>query len=225
MNLHRLALILIGPPGSGKTVVTDHLASSKEIATLKMGSLLRQEIKQKTPLGEQLESFLESGHLAPLAGVIKVVEQALERIDQNVVVFDGFPRDIEQVEPFFQLSGRFNLKLVAVIVLDLPPALTLKRLSGRRICPNCGAVYNIYFDPPSQLDVCDRCGFTLEQRPDDTAEIVQERLQTYQVETAPVVDYFQVNHPELSFLVPAEKPIPEVLQAVSAVLEKVGVKL
>jgi adenylate kinase len=224
MDSPRFAVILVGPPGSGKTVVTDDLASRKEIATLKMGPLLREEIKRKTPLGDELKPFLETGHLAPVALVIKVVEQALERIDRKVTVFDGFPRDREQVAPFFQLSHRFDLKLAAVIVLDLPPALSIKRLSGRRICPNCGAVYNIYFDPPTQPDICDRCGFTLEQRPDDAPEIVQERLQTYQAETAPVVDYFQINHPELTFLISAEKPIPEVLQAVSDVLEKVGVK-
>jgi adenylate kinase len=223
--MSRFAVILIGPPGSGKTLITEHLAANREVATLKMGRLLRDEIKQGTVLGGQLKPFLDTGQLAPIELVTEVVGQALAQIEAGIILFDGFPRRADQLEPFFQLSRRFDLQLAAVIVLELSPAVAMKRLSGRRVCPNCGAIYNIYFDPPTQPGICDRCGATLEQRPDDTPEVVQERLETYQVETAPIIDYFKLNYSDKTRFVSVEKSIPEVLSQVSATLKRVGLNL
>ena len=223
--MKRSAVILIGPPGSGKTLITEHLAANREIATLKMGRLLRAEIKRGTALGDQLKPALDSGQLAPIALVAQVVEQALGQIEAGIILFDGFPRRVDQLEPFFQISRRFGLHLAAVIVLELSPAVALKRLNGRRICANCGAVYNIYSDPPSQPGICDRCGATLEQRPDDAPEVVQERLETYQTETVPIIEYFKRHYPDRTFFILAEKPIPEVLSQISATLKQAGLNL
>jgi adenylate kinase len=223
--MNRFAVILIGPPGSGKTLITEHLEANREIATLKMGRLLRDEIKQGTVLGDQLKSSLDTGQLAPIELVAEVVEQALAQLEAGIILFDGFPRRTDQLEPYFQLSRRFELHLAAVIVLELSPAIAIKRLSGRRVCPNCGAIYNIYFDPPTQSGICDRCGATLEQRPDDAPEVVQERLETYQTETAPIIDHFKLNYPDRTHFISVEKPIPEVLSQVSATLKQAGLNL
>jgi adenylate kinase len=223
--MERFAVVLIGPPGSGKTLITEHLEENKEVATLKMGRLLRDEIKQGTALGDQLKPTLDSGHLAPIALVAQVVEQALGQIEARIILFDGFPRRTDQLEPFLQLSQRFELHLAAVIVLELSPDIAMKRLTGRRVCPNCGATYNIYFDPPSQPGICDRCGAALEQRPDDKSEVIQERLETYRIETVPIIDYFKLHFPDKTYFVSVEKPIPEVLSQVSATLKQVGLNL
>jgi adenylate kinase len=223
--MNHFAVILIGPPGSGKTLITEHLAANREISTLKMGRLLRDEIKQGTGLGAQLKPTLDRGQLAPIELVVEVVEQALAQIEAGIILFDGFPRRTDQLEPFFQLSRRFNLHLAAVLVLELSPAVAIKRLSGRRGCPNCGAIYNIYSDPPTQPGICDRCGAILEQRPDDAPEVVQERLETYQTETAPIIDYFKLHYPDKTYFVSVEKPIPEVLSQVSATLKQAGLTL
>lgn len=223
--MNRSAVILIGPPGSGKTLITEHLEVYRQITTLKMGRLLRDEIKRGTALGERLEPFLAAGQLAPLELVIEVVEQTLAQSEAEVILFDGFPRQADQLEPFFQLSRRFGFKLAAVLVLELSPAVAMKRLSGRRVCPNCGATYNVYFDPPAQPGICDRCGAALEQRPDDVPEVIQERLETYQAETAPIINTFKLNYPGQTHFISAEKPIPEVLAQVSATLKGAGLTL
>jgi adenylate kinase len=223
--MKRFAVVLIGPPGSGKTLITEHLAENKEVATLKMGRLLRAEIKQGTALGDQLKPALDRGQLAPIALVAQVVEQALSQVEARIILFDGFPRRADQLEPFFQISRRFDLHLAAVIVLELSPAVAMKRLTGRRICPNCGAVYNIYSDPPTHPGICDRCGATLEQRPDDKPEVIQERLETYQTETAPIIDYFKLHYPGRTHFISVEKTIPEVLSQVSETLKQAGLNL
>jgi len=218
MRERRSALILLGPPGSGKTVIADKLASSYGVTVLKTGELLREEVKRGTPLGAKLEPFLESGRLASSDLVADVLKRAIQQVDQRVILFDGFPRREDQIDLFFRIGKEVGVDLSAVLVLCLPRSLAVKRLIGRRLCPNCGAAYNVYFNPPARPGICDRCGAQLEQRQDDAPEVVNRRLETYGEDTLPVINYFKVNYPHITHLVSTEKPIDQVLDSVLSIL-------
>jgi len=220
--MKRFAVILLGPPGSGKTTLTQHLAIDDRLATLKTGELLRAEIEQQTAIGQQIKPLLEAGQLAPTKLVAEVLIRTIKQKPERTFLFDGFPRQEEQVETFFQISQTVQLNLAAVIVLELPEALILRRLTGRRVCPSCGAIYNIYSNPPRQAGICDRCGAKLEQRHDDTPEVVKKRIKIYEQETVPVIEYFKENYPDLTHFIPAEKPVDQVTQEILFILENAG---
>src|SRR5262249_26198271 len=149
-----------------------------------------------TPLGSQIKDYKLAGELVP-AGIVKeVISVALKRADRKHVLFDGFPRSLEQIDMLFQLLNEHNLELCGVLIVDVDQQLALQRITGRRICSKCGTVYNIYTQPPKQPDICDRCGGQLIQRQDDREETVRNRLATYARETCPAIEYFRKNNPK-----------------------------
>jgi adenylate kinase len=191
MNKNKCAIVLLGPPGSGKTTLVRSLATVKRISVIETGNLLKREIRLQTPLGRQIKPYTDSGVLVPSEWVEQVISAHLKSVQSDLILFDGFPRCGEQIELFFQLLKSQHLDFCGVLVLTLDLQTAIKRLSGRRICTKCGCLYHIYANPAKQPEVCDRCGEKLIQREDDRAEVIQQRFTSYEYETMPVIESFR----------------------------------
>lgn len=183
-------LVLFGPPGAGKGTQGNVLAEKRGLMKISTGDILRDAVRAGTTLGAEARKFMDAGELVPDAVILGLVREAIEDAG-NGFIMDGFPRTIAQAEGVDAMLGEMNKAIDAVIVLEVPDDALVKRLSGRRSCPNCGAVYNVYFDKPSQDEVCDRCGTALVQRADDARDTVVRRLDVYKRQTSPIIEYYQ----------------------------------
>ena len=184
-------LILFGPPGAGKGTQGALLAERFGLLRLSTGDVLRDARQRGTPLGLEAQRFMDAGELVPDSVILGIVRDYLRgpAADRGVI-FDGFPRTLPQARSLDGLLAEIGRRLRAVLVLEVDDETLIRRLSGRRWCPSCGAVYNIYFEPPREEQRCDVCGATLMQRPDDAADTVRRRLDVYREQTAPLLDYY-----------------------------------
>lgn len=186
-------VILLGPPGAGKGTQATMLVERVGLVHVSTGDLFRAALRDGTTLGQQAKSYMDKGELVPDDVVINMV---MERIDQpdceNGVMFDGFPRTIEQAKALDEALEQRNRRIHDVIYISVPEDVLLKRIAGRRTCKKCGAVYNVYFFPPQQEGICDTCGSDqLYQRNDDTMETAKNRLDVYFRQTMPLIDYYR----------------------------------
>ena len=194
----RCAVVLLGPPGSGKTTAARCLAARHPVALIEAGTLLETEVRMGTALGQQIRPYKLAGKLVPPDLIKQVIAHGLEAAaDAQLVVFDGFPRSAQQIEILSELLDDHHLKLGAVIQLAVDLQTTLDRLSARQVCAQCGAVSNRLAKRPRQEGVCDLCAGKLTQRPDDRPEIIRNRFEVFQAETAPVIEFFQREHPDV----------------------------
>ncbi len=185
-------VILFGPPGAGKGTQGDLLAESTGLRKLSTGDLLREAVRAGTPLGLEARKFMDAGELVPDQVMLGLMKETLQSENgTRGFILDGFPRTLPQAEALNAMLLGIGKPLSGVLVLDVGDDEIVKRLSGRRSCPNCGAVYNLYFDPPKQPGICDKCGSALVQRKDDASDTVQRRLGVYREQTAPVLDYYK----------------------------------
>jgi adenylate kinase len=184
------AIILLGPPGAGKSEQGRRLAERHSIPVISTGDLLRDHVKRGTQLGLQADPYMKAGKLVPDSLMNPILEERLSQPDcERGFILDGYPRALAQVESLDSMLKKKGLPR-HVILLEVPTERLLKLLTGRRVCPHCHRSYNIYFQPPKKEGLCDDDGTQLVQRPDDKEEVIQQRLQTYQDETQPAIDYY-----------------------------------
>jgi len=186
-----MRILFLGPPGAGKGTQSKKLANYLAVPHLSSGDLLRQAVKQNTMAGKEAKSYMDKGILVPDSVLIEMFrEKLLSPEYQKGFILDGFPRNVAQARSLNQLLEELDAKLDGVIDLQVDPKLIMERITGRRVCNNCKSQYHMKFAPPKVPDVCDACGSHLEQRSDDKPELVAQRLDVYNMETAPLIDYY-----------------------------------
>lgn len=182
--------ILLGPPGAGKGTQAKRLAQKMNGLHLSSGDILRAEKAAGTELGKKAAGYMERGELVPDLLIIEMMLNKMAQAGGQSVLLDGFPRTLAQAEALDAGLRRHGLKIDRVINIDVPDAEVERRITGRRSCQTCGAVYHVEFAPPKVKNCCDKDGAELIQRNDDKPEVVRNRLVTYHRQTQPLVDYY-----------------------------------
>ena len=187
-----MVLILLGPPGVGKGTQAVRLAEELDAVHVSTGDLLRAARRDGTELGAQAQKYMDAGDLVPDHLILDLVRDHLARVPVGTpVLFDGFPRTKAQAEGLDEVLEESGRRVDLVVLFVAPDETIVKRLGGRRSCPQCGAVYNVHFGPPSVEGRCDRCGSPLQQRPDDVPATIVRRLEVYREQTAPLVSFYE----------------------------------
>jgi adenylate kinase len=185
-------IILLGAPGSGKGTQAKKLSASFSIPQISTGDILREAVKNGTEMGRQAKVFMDQGGLVPDEVVIGIVRDRLKAPDcEKGFILDGFPRTIPQAEALDRVVKELGKEISSVLSLDVDEEEILERLSGRRTCAGCGAMYHVRFNPPKEGQRCDKCGNTLLQRDDDKEETIRARLGNYKKSTEPLIDYYR----------------------------------
>ena len=193
-------LILLGPPGAGKGTQAELLIKKFNIPHISTGDIFRASIKAGTPLGLEAKRYMDSGQLVPDEVVIGIVKERLQKDDcKNGFLLDGFPRTIPQAEELEKFLVGMGRKTTAVINIAADPEPIIKRLTGRRVCRNCAAVYHIETIKSKVEGVCDHCGGETYQRDDDRPETVKKRLEVYAAQTEPLVNFYKQKNLLLTF--------------------------
>jgi len=214
-----MILVLLGPPGVGKGTQAVRLADELDGAHVSTGDLLRAARREGTPLGKKAQAYMDAGELVPDGLILDLVREHLAGIAPGKhVVFDGFPRTTAQAEGLREVLGGLGRSVDLVVLFEASDETLVKRLSGRRSCPECGAVYNVYFNPPAKDGTCDRCGAALVHRSDDEPDTVRRRLQVYQEQTAPLVSFYTDEGGPLE-RIRADRPVDDVYADFRAALE------
>ncbi len=215
---HRNAIVLIGPPGSGKTSLVRSIVTDFDAAAVEAGDILREEAGRETEEAREIGTRLERGDLVSDELVTRILRKRIGGIRKDIVLFDGYPRSVEQADSFFRICEEERLSLAAVMVLEVSDGTIRRRLSGRRICPSTGTVYNIHFDPKERLR---ECPDELVQREDDREDVVQRRLATYHRETDPVVGRFEERSGNVLHRIAAEGSKDDVYRTVRELIGNV----
>ncbi len=185
-------VVLLGAPGSGKGTLAAEMANAPGVAHLSTGDLLRNAVKAGTPVGQVAKKIMESGNLVPDDLIAQMVGDYLSaHAEISTVLLDGFPRNVAQAELLADLLAKQGVDLRCALLLDVPNDVVVRRLSGRRVCPGCGAGYNVDTLPPKREGVCDACGETLILRKDDMPETIRHRLDVYAEQTYPLIAYYR----------------------------------
>jgi adenylate kinase len=184
-----LKAIIFGPPGSGKGTYASRLQTKLGVDVIATGDIFRELIQKNSEIGKKVKAYVEKGLLVPDKVVIEVLKQRLNNVPKDKgFLLDGYPRTLDQAKTLANLTT-----IDVILLLKVPDWIIIERLSSRRICRNCGTVYNIRFLKPKVEGVCDKCGGPLYQRSDDNPEVIKKRLQVYQEQTRPLLEYYEKN--------------------------------
>ncbi|HLC18519.1 MAG TPA: adenylate kinase [Thermodesulfobacteriota bacterium] len=185
-------IILLGPPGAGKGTQGKTLSERFNIPQISTGDILRENFRNKTPLGLEAKGYMDRGVLVPNGIVVGMVVERINQDDCSTgVILDGFPRNIAQAEALDATLNKMGKKIDVAVGIGVEKKELVRRLSGRRVCRKCGANYHVIYSPPMNIGVCDQCGSEIHQRDDDREETIMARLKVYDEETLPLVDYYK----------------------------------
>jgi len=211
-------VVFLGPPGAGKGTQAKLLSQRLGFLHLSTGDILREAVKKQTPLGIKAKEYMDRGELVPDNLIIALIEEYLPK--EGGVVLDGFPRTIAQAEALENTLSAKGKKVSKVLLFDSPDEVIIDRLSGRRVCSNCGAVYHIKYNPPKKEGVCDLCGGSLVQREDDKEEVIKNRLEVYKRQTQPLIDFYKKKG--IIYRLDATKSVEELFAEVEGIIKDGG---
>ena len=194
-----MKVVLLGAPGAGKGTQCKSIVEQYDLLHLSSGDILRQERADGTELGKKAQNYMDSGALVPDEIIIEMMAKAIEKAPAAGFVLDGFPRTVNQAIELDKALDTNGQQIDAVMNLEIDDHVVTKRITGRRSCPECGSVYHIENLKPKTEGICDKDGTKLVQRPDDTEEVLANRLETYHQQTEPLVDYYKKNSTVYNF--------------------------
>ena len=185
-------LLIIGAPGAGKGTVSDRIINDYELVHVSTGDMLREAVKNGTPVGLQAQGYMNRGELVPDELIHEIIVERLSRDDVDAgFLFDGYPRTKNQAVDLDEILKQLGKKVDCVIDLEIDDEDLMKRNTGRRLCPDCGEIYNLYYRPSEKEGICDKCGGSLIQRKDDNPDSLKVRLEEYHKTTQPVIEYYE----------------------------------
>ncbi len=185
-------LIIFGPPGAGKGTQAAQISAKYGIPHVSTGDILRASVKEGTELGRVAKSYMDKGELVPDSVMIEIIRDRISRPDsRGGFLLDGFPRTIPQAEALDRMLSNEHIKIDSVISIEVDDEEIVKRVSGRRVCEKCGAMYHIIYDPPTNMGYCNKCGGALYTRDDDSEDVVRTRLEVYRRQTEPIKEYYK----------------------------------
>lgn len=212
-----MRIILLGPPGAGKGTQAKNISKNYNLVHISTGDIFRENIKNKTELGKKVTHYLDNGELVPDSLVIDLVEDRLKQDDvKDGFLLDGFPRTVKQAEELNKILLKMNSKLDFVLNIELDSDILLKRASGRRVCKSCQEAFHILFNPPLVDGICDKCSGELFQRSDDVEETVKNRINVYQDQTKPLIDFYEKEGTLVD--IDGSLPIDKVYENISSIL-------
>lgn len=213
-----MILVFIGPPGAGKGTQAKLLSQRMGFLHLSTGDILREAVKKQTPLGIKAKEYMDRGELVPDSLIIALIEENLP--EEGGVILDGFPRTLAQAEALDNMLNAKGKELSKVLVFETPDEVLIDRLSGRRVCSNCGAVYHIKYNPPKKEGVCDLCGGNLVQREDDKESVVRNRLEVYRRQTQPLIDFYKKK--SIIYKLDAMKGVEDLFSEIEGIIKDGG---
>ncbi|MCR6543975.1 adenylate kinase [Dehalobacterium formicoaceticum] len=208
-----MQMILLGPPGAGKGTQAETLVKKLGIPHISTGDMFRKAIKEGTALGTKAKGYMDQGLLVPDEVTIGIVKERIAQDDcRNGFLLDGFPRTVFQAESLDTILKDMKIQLDGVINIEVPKEKLVSRLTGRRVCKGCGATYHVIFNPPAVEGKCDKCGEMLMQRADDSEETVLNRLNVYEQQTAPLIEFYRAQGVLKN--IDGDQPIDQVMIAI-----------